>query len=275
MASNIFDAAHAALMVADPTAKISAVNRLVQVAASLSTDPSIAQLVVPVPIPGRPVKPDLVAPRELAHRGLGTLVGRVALIHAVAHIEFNAINLALDAVYRFRDLPPDYYVDWLTVAAEEARHFSLLQQRLLQLGSGYGELPAHNGLWEAACATADSCLTRMALVPRVLEARGLDVTPGMIERLTRVGDHETVAILEVILEEEVGHVATGTHWFHYCCERAGVEPEATFLDLVQRHSAASVRPPFNLGARQRAGFGPVEQAGIESIAAAGAAGRGS
>jgi len=267
---NLFDAAHAALMIADPMAKIAAVNRLVRDVESLSIDAASAQPPVPVPIPGRPAKPDLVAPRELAHRGLGTLPGRVALIHAVAHIEFNAINLALDAVYRFRDLPRDYYVEWMNVAADEARHFSLLQRRLQQLGSDYGALPAHNGLWEAACATADSCLKRMALVPRVLEARGLDVTPGMIERLTRVGDHESVAILEVILEEEVGHVATGTRWFHFCCERAGVEPESTFLDLVRCHSAASVRPPFNLGARLRAGFGAIEQAGIESIASAGA-----
>ncbi len=269
--ANLFDAAHAALMLADPTLKIAAVNRLMKDVESFSIDAANAQPVVPVPIPGRPDKPDLVAPRELAHRGLGTLAGRVALIHAVAHIEFNAINLALDAVYRFRDLPRDYYTDWLAVAADEARHFSLLQQRLQILGSGYGELPAHNGLWEAACATADSCLKRMALVPRVLEARGLDVTPGMIERLNRVGDFETVAILEVILEEEVAHVATGTRWFQFCCVRVGVEPETTFLDLVRQHSAASVRSPFNVGARQRAGFGPVEQAGIESIAAAGAA----
>jgi hypothetical protein len=134
-------------------------------------------------------------------------------VHAIAHIEFNAINLALDAACRFRDMPGEYYLDWVCVAADEARHFSLLQGRLVELGASYGDFPAHNGLWEMAELTADSCLARMALVPRVLEARGLDVTPGMIERLRLAGDLTTIAALEVILREEVGHVATGTRWF--------------------------------------------------------------
>ncbi|MEJ2654165.1 MAG: ferritin-like domain-containing protein [Acidihalobacter sp.] len=149
----------------------------------------------------------------MPRRGLGTREGRAALVHAVAHIEFNAINLALDAVYRFRSLPRAYYDDWLRVADEEARHFMLLADRLTDFGMRYGDLPAHNGLWEMAVKTADDWLLRMALVPRVLEARGLDVTPGMIERLRQAGDMETVAALEVILREEVGHVAIGSRWF--------------------------------------------------------------
>jgi uncharacterized ferritin-like protein (DUF455 family) len=189
---------------------------------------------------------------------LGTPAGRAALVHAIAHIEFNAINLALDAACRFRDMPGEYYVDWVCVAADEARHFSLLQGRLVELGSSYGDFPAHNGLWEMAELTADSCLARMALVPRVLEARGLDVTPGMIERLRLVGDLTTVSALEVILGEEVGHVATGTRWFNFCCEREGKDPLPTFLELLQTRYSGTVRGPFNHAARLAAGFSPAE-----------------
>jgi uncharacterized ferritin-like protein (DUF455 family) len=183
-------------------------------------------------------------------------------VHAIAHIEFNAINLALDAAYRFRDMPPEYHGDWLSVAADEARHFRLLQDRLAELGISYGDFPAHNGLWEMAEKTADRCLVRMALVPRVLEARGLDVTPGMIERLAAAGDHATVAVLRVILAEEVRHVAIGTRWFRYCCEREGLEPSATFLDLLERRHAGTVRGPFNLEARYAAGFSRQEMAAL-------------
>ena len=160
-----------------------------------------------------------MAPTAVPRRRLGSDEGRAALVHAIAHIEFNAINLALDAVCRFRDMPEQYYLDWISVAEDEARHFQLLHKRLGQLNRQYGDYPAHNGLWEMAEKTTDSCLVRMALVPRVLEARGLDVTPGMIERLRSVGDTKTIAALEVILAEEVRHVAIGTHWFNYCCKQ--------------------------------------------------------
>ena len=261
---NLFDAAYQALMWRDPTEKMRQVRELHAAWRAGQVDRSAAAGPVAVPVPGRPERPLLVAPRDLAQRGLGTSEGRVALIHAVAHIEFNAINLALDAVYRFRDMPDDYYADWLSVAADEARHFELLAARLAGLGHRYGDLPAHNGLWEAACRTADDCLKRMALVPRVLEARGLDVTPGMIERLRDVGDHDTVAVLEVILAEEVAHVAAGTRWFHHCCAAAGVDPEPTFLDLLRRYEAV-IRPPFNRAARAEAGFTVSEQAGVEAL----------
>lgn len=204
--------------------------------------------------PGRPARPVLVDPARVPRRRLGSAEGRAALVHAIAHIEFNAINLALDAVYRFRGMPADYYGDWLSVAADEARHFRLLESRLDAMGYAYGDFPAHDGLWEMAQATADSCLVRMALVPRVLEARGLDVTPGMIDRLQSAGDPETVAVLELILAEEVRHVAIGTRWFRYCCGRQGLDPQATFLDLLESRYAGSVRGPFNLEARAAAGF---------------------
>lgn len=211
-------------------------------------------IVLPIAAPGRPAKPELVEPAGVPRRRLGSLQGRAALVHAIAHIEFNAINLALDAAYRFRGLPEAYYSDWISVAADEARHFSLLSDRLAELEHAYGDFPAHNGLWEMAERTAGSCLQRMALVPRVLEARGLDVTPGMIERLRQAGDPQTIAILEVILEEEVRHVEIGTRWFRYCCKEEGVEPQTTFIKLLSEHFSGGIRGPFNLPARFRAGF---------------------
>jgi len=191
--------------------------------------------VTPIGVAGRPSKPELVEPAKLRRRRLGSEEGRAALVHAVTHIEFNAINLALDAAYRFRDMPPQFYHDWISVAADEVRHFQLLSTRLQSMGFSYGDFPAHNGLWEMAQRTADDCMKRMALVPRVLEARGLDVTPGMIKRLTSAGDDETVSILEIILEEEVRHVEIGSHWFRYCCDLRGLDPEPTFLSLLKEH----------------------------------------
>ena len=204
-------------------------------------------------IPGRPARPELRHPREVAQRGLGTQAGRAALVHAVAHIEFNAINLALDAIWRFEGMPLDYYLDWLSVAQDEARHFALCRQRLRDLGLDYGDLPAHNGLWEAAEKTAHDVLARMACVPRVLEARGLDVTPGMIERLSQSGDPDTVAVLRVILDEEVRHVAIGTRWFRFLCQLRRLPPDQTFRRLLDEHGM-QLRPPFNWPAREAAGF---------------------
>lgn len=204
--------------------------------------------------PGRPERPHLVAPCALAKRGPGTEAGRVALVHALAHIEFNAVNLAWDAVYRFRDLPRAFYDDWLKVAEEEALHFRLLNERLREMGSFYGAFDAHNGLWEMALRTAHDGVARMALVPRVLEARGLDVTPGMIARLRKVGDRRTVEILEIILRDEIGHVAIGSRWFSYLCDQRGMEPEAQFQRLVRQYSAGLIREPFHETARRQAGF---------------------
>ena len=214
---------------------------------------------------GRPPRPELVAPADLAQRRIGTPRGHAALIHAVAHIEFNAINLACDAVYRFRDMPDAFYTDWTRVAAEEAYHFSLLQARLEQLGHAYGDFPAHNGLWDMAQQTAHDVLLRMALVPRVLEARGLDVTPGMMERFAAVGDQQTVAILEIILRDEVGHVEAGSRWFRYLCERRGLEPETTYFALLEKHLAGGMRCPLHKAARRDAGFTESELARLEAL----------
>jgi uncharacterized ferritin-like protein (DUF455 family) len=223
----------------------------------------------PIGVPGRPARPRLVNARQVPQRGLGSAEGRAALVHAVAHIEFNAINLAWDAVYRFRGMPAAFYRDWAGCAADEARHFALLQARLAELGHAYGDFDAHDGLWEMAAKTAHSDIARMALVPRVLEARGLDVTPGMIERLRHAGDERTIAALEVILAEEVAHVAAGTRWYRWCCERDGVDPFDTFFALLRHYMGATLRGPFNRPARLEAGFIEAELDRLAALAVGG------
>jgi len=214
--------------------------------------------------PGRPEQPTLVAPQAVQRRSAGTREGHAALIHALAHIEFNAINLALDAVYRFRGLPRDYYSDWLQVAAEEASHFRLLRDHLRTLGSDYGAFPAHNGLWEMAVKTAHDPLHRMALVPRLLEARGLDASPAIIAKLARIGDQRGVDILETILRDEIGHVRIGNRWYGYLCAQRHLDPVATFHALLAIHGASMPRPPFHRAARQAAGFSEEELRDPES-----------
>ena len=215
-------------------------------------------------LPGRPARPPLVSPREVGKRAMHTVEGRAALIHALAHIEFNAINLALDAVWRFSDMPREFYGDWLQVAAEEALHFSLLDAHLRSLGYAYGDFNAHNSLWEMAQKTADDMTARMALVPRTLEARGLDATPAVRAKLAQVGDHEASAILDIILRDEVGHVAIGNRWYHWLCARDGKDPVVLYADLSIRFKAPQLRGPFNLDARRAAGFSDEEIAVLEA-----------
>ena len=263
--ASLYAALEACLREADPAAKVAAVERLGAKAATM--DAAIpGRPAARLETPGRPARPALVAPRDVPQRGLGSPGGRAAFLHAIAHIEFNAINLALDAAWRFRGLPPDFAMDWISVAADEARHFTLLQARLAELGHAYGDFPAHDGLWEMALKTDDSVLARMALVPRVLEARGLDVTPGMIARLRVIGDHASVAVLEVILAEEVRHVAIGSRWFAWCCARDGLEPRSTFIELLRGQARRSLRGPFNIAARMDAGFDEHELAAIARLA---------
>ena len=223
-------------------------------------------LAEPAGIPGRPARPALVAHVTLKQRSLKTREGHAALLHALAHIELNAIDLGWDAVYRFRGLPADFYRDWVQVADDEARHFVLLRDRLRALGCDYGDFDAHNGLWEMTEKTAHDGLARMALVPRVLEARGLDVTPGMIERLRALGDLRTVEILETIQREEVAHVAAGSRWYRWHCQRAGVEPRARFRELLVEYASGYLRGPFNIQARLLAGFDEDELASLQALA---------
>jgi len=261
-------AAFQCLMCTEPDQKVelaAAMHEAVRTGSLISRAECRACPIIDIPVPGRPERPRLVQPRAVAARGLGTPEGRVALVHAIAHIEFNAMNLASDAAYRFRGMPTEYYADWIHIAADEARHFAMLEGRLAALGARYGDFDAHDGLWQMAAMTAGDPLARMALVPRVLEARGLDVTPGMIRRLREVGDRETVACLEIILAEEVAHVAAGTRWFRHLCAGRGLEPDATFLALVAEHARGAVRGPFNLADRETAGFSMVEMRALQGI----------
>ena len=204
--------------------------------------------------PGRPDKPELVLPKHLHKRGIGKQPGRNHLMHAVAHIEFNAINLALDAAYRFADQPMQFYCDWVRVASEEAKHFGLVCDYLAKHNVFYGDFPAHDGLWDMCVRTQDSVLSRMALVPRVLEARGLDVTPSIIEKLSAVGDTDAISVLEVIFNDEIDHVRIGSDWFIYHCKKQALEPQSTFLECIEKYLHGELRGPFNLTARQKAGF---------------------
>jgi len=214
------------------------------------------------PIPGRPEKPELVAPRLVKRRSMITLKGRAILIHALAHIEFNAINLALDAIWRFPDMPAAYYSDWLQVAGEEALHFSLLTEHLQVQGYAYGDFPAHNSLWEMAAKTQHNILARIALVPRTMEARGLDASPPVRAKLAQAGDLEAAAVLDIILRDEIGHVAIGNRWYGWLCEQRGLEPVATYAQLANEYAAPVLRGPFNLEARRAAGFSELELAAL-------------
>lgn len=266
-ADSLFAAARACLDAASPDDKVA----LTHAAAAAFTRGELAIEAdapppAPIRMPGRPPRPRLVHPRDLPRRGLGSDDGRAAFVHAIAHIELNAIDLAWDAVYRFRGLPDAFYADWVGVADDEARHFTMLRGRLHALGVDYGDFDAHNGLWEMCEKTAHDGLARMALVPRVLEARGLDVTPGMIAKLTARGDRATADILRVILDEEIAHVAAGSRWFRWYCERDGVEPEPTFRTLLAEYARAVLHGPFNLDARQAAGFSDEELAALQAVA---------
>jgi len=210
------------------------------------------------PLPGRPARPQLVSAVQVPTRSPFTPLGRAALLHAICHIEFNAINLALDAAWRFAGMPLQFYQDWLRVAAEEGQHFKLLRAHLQGMGHDYGDFDAHDGLWQMTDATAGNIVARMALVPRTLEARGLDATPPIQAKLRKAGDERAVAILDIILRDEVGHVAIGNHWYRWLCARDGLDAEALYPTLVHEYAAPRLRPPFNMEARRQAGFTSLE-----------------
>jgi uncharacterized ferritin-like protein (DUF455 family) len=250
-----------ALCAADPDQKVAQVQALWSELAAISiatidfTRPASAA--DSRPLPGLPLRPELMPHLKVPKRSPFTPEGRAALVHSVTHIEFNAINLALDAVWRFDGLPRDYYLDWMRVAHEEAHHFTLLRTELRAMGHDYGDFPAHTGLWDMVERTKGDVVARMALVPRTLEARGLDATPPMQAKLRKVGTPDalrTVAILDIILRDEVGHVAIGNQWYRWLCERDGLDPMAHYDVLTERYKAPKLRPPFNEADRLRAGF---------------------
>jgi uncharacterized ferritin-like protein (DUF455 family) len=215
---------------------------------------SVQVLVPDRTIPGRPDKPELVPPLRVDRRSMSTTEGRAALIHALAHIEFNAINLALDAIWRFPCMPDEYYADWLKVAGEEAYHFTLLNEHLQTLGYEYGDFLAHNSLWDMTEKTSHDILARMALVPRTMEARGLDATPTVRAKLAQAGDAPAARILDIILRDEIGHVAIGNRWYNWLCAKRNLEPVVTYRKLAREFKAPVLRKPFNLDARIAAGF---------------------
>lgn len=252
--NNFFQLARQCLLVADMDEKVSLTKA---VAASFSRgelyldSDDIPQEIAE---PGRPACLKLVDFKGLPQRKLSTKEGRAALIHSLVHIEFNAINLAWDAAYRFRAMPAEYYADWCRIAAEEAYHFQLLRQHLKGLGYDYGDFPAHDGLWDMAMASREDVLVRMAVIPRTMEARGLDVTPGIRQKLQQSGDTEAAKILDIILADEIGHVQVGTRWFVYECERRGLDREQTFYDIIDLYMQGQIRKPLYHEARMQAGF---------------------
>jgi len=220
------------------------------------------QLNEPPGLPGRPARPELVPRAHARQRSVRSPLGRAMLLHSLAHIEFNAINLALDAIWRYPGQPDDYYRDWLRVAREEAYHFDLLNRHLATLGHVYGDFPAHNGLWEMAEKTRGDLLARLALVPRTLEARGLDAAPLVRAKLLDAGDTAGAAILDIILRDEIGHVAIGNRWFRLGCQARGLDVVSCYADLARRYGAPPLRGPFNLPARRAAGFDDDEIAAL-------------
>ncbi|MEQ8229645.1 MAG: ferritin-like domain-containing protein [Rhodospirillales bacterium] len=248
------EAARTVMTAANPADKVTLTRRFTDAwRAGTITDPGTANL---PDRPARPDRPQLLAPRDMPKRKLGGEAGRAAFVHAIAHIELNAIDLAWDITARFtgEDMPPAFYDDWTQVARDEAEHFDMLNRRLLDLGSAYGAMPAHDGLWQAAEETRDDLLARLALVPMVLEARGLDTAPDAVKRLQSAGDEATAAILARIGDEEIPHVAAGVRWFEFLCARRGLEPAATFQSLVRTRFQGRIKGPFNHAARDRANF---------------------
>jgi len=249
------------LLQTDPRAKTEGVAALAH--AHAGRDCTIDAVAVFQPagaIPGRPLKPELVPPRLVGRRSMATAEGRAMLVHALAHIEFNAINLALDAIWRFPGMPDAYYADWLQVAKEEAYHFTLLAEHLGALGHAYGDFPGHDSLWEMVEKTRGDILARMALVPRTLEARGLDAIPPLRAKLAQAGDLAAARILDIILRDEVGHVEIGNRWYLDLCAERGLEPVATYDELALHFKAPVLKGPFNVEARRRAGFTEAELA---------------
>lgn len=256
--TNLFDDALDCLLLNDPSKKILAVRDLNKRWLAGQLNLTLSQKAKCIAKPGRPEQPKLVNPRDVPKRGFNSEIARVKLVHAITHIEFNAINLALDAVYRFRDMPDQYYTDWLNIAVEEALHYSLLEGYLKSKNSFYGAYDSHNGLWEMAVKTDHDVLVRMALVPRVLEARGLDVTPGMITKFQNIDEIELVDILNVIQGDEIGHVERGNYWFNELCRQRSLSSSETFHQLLDEYMKESMFDSLNQEARMAAGFSKQE-----------------
>ena len=264
----LFSQLQAALLATDPSTKCALTQSLQQAALADELQWDMDAPCLDFARAGQPDKPLLVDPKQVKPRKMATSEGYAALLHAVAHIEFNAINLALDAAYRFRGIAPEFQLDWLRVAAEEAQHFCLMRERLQAHAFAYGDFEAHNHLWDMAYKTAYDPLLRMALVPRVLEARGLDVTPAMRAKIEQKGDTETCAVLDIIYRDEVGHVKVGNDWYHCLCQQRGLDALSVFKQLIQRYDLFLFRGHLNIEARERAGFSAFELSLLQDFQAA-------
>jgi uncharacterized ferritin-like protein (DUF455 family) len=258
---NIFQSVYECLMEADLDLKVSKVAQLQIDWADDLFEFTPTDVIHRVPDPGRPEKPLLVSPKELPRRRLGSPEG----LHSIAHIEFNAVNLALDAIYRFQEMPKRYYLDWLGVVVEESYHFQMIREHLYHLGYEYGDMVAHDGLWMTTYETDHDPLVRMALVPRTLEARGLDVTPPMIQKLRSIGDKRGVEILKILLQDEIGHVEVGSRWFRHICAERNLNPFNTFQETIENYYHGDLRGPFNYEARAQAGFCEQEIAWLKTL----------
>jgi uncharacterized ferritin-like protein (DUF455 family) len=262
---NLFEAVLDCIRIEDPGEKVACCNQLWRAWQTGELECQAMRHFQDYQNPGQPQNPVLVAPRDLPRRSIATLHGRAALLHSIAHIEFNAINLALDAVYRFQTMPQAFYADWLKVALEEAYHFELLNNHLRTLGYCYGDFVAHNGLWDMAMRCNESTLVRMAIIPRGMEARGLDVTPGITGKLKASGDEQAVKILEIIFRDEIGHVEIGSRWFNYCCDQQNLPRQETFEKLMRRFTRGKVKLPLHRTARKSAGFTEAELDFLEGL----------
>ena len=262
---NVFECAEACLYGADIDKKLALTHQAWQSLENgklcLISHPPILPIVL-VKFPDKPV---LLSPPDMPKRKLGTAEGLAAFFHAIAHVEFVAIYLAWDLLYRFRGMPSQFYQDWLKVADEEAQHFELIRTHLREMAVEYGDLPAHSGLWDHAKDTADDLLARLAMVPRYMEARGLDVTPAIIAKFKQLGDDSSVALLNRILTDEIGHVERGSYWFKFVCEQQGLDPEAKYRQLIkQYYQGGKPKGPFNREMRIIAGFSIAELDWLEN-----------
>jgi uncharacterized ferritin-like protein (DUF455 family) len=258
--ANLREQCQALLAIADPQLKAQGVAAL-DLSIPLDTGRSIPDI---PGLPGRMARPELVPHTQIKHGRLTTPEGHAALVHSIVHIEKNAIDLALDICWRFAGMPEAFYRDWLRVAQEEAYHFTLLREHLETLGFHYGDFPAHNGLWDMAERTRGDLLARVALVPRTLEARGLDASPAVKTKLVSIGDLRAGAILDIILRDEIGHVAVGNRWYAFLCQQRGLDPVATYAELTVRYEAPKLKAPFNLDARRAAGFSEAELSALQA-----------
>lgn len=262
---NIFEFAARCLHSSVIDLKLDMTRQAIQLSRNGALDYNSEKPPQPISSTSFPERPKLCDPRSMPRRKFTTRKGKIAFFHAIAHIEFMAIYLAWDIIYRFRGMPDQFYQDWLSVADEEALHFSMIRTHLQQMGVDYGDLPAHSGLWDIAEDSADSLLARLALVPRYMEAHGLDVTPAMIEKLSEMEDQQGVKILTCILEDEIGHVELGSYWFNFLCIQQGYDPESKYMDLITTRLKGTPRGPINRELRKKAGFSDAELDWLEKL----------